>query len=217
MPFQVACVEIGCSPLDSADAISHAAINQSICNAKHTPQIMDAFEILATHSDTSDFFGAEEAEKLQSAFVTLKSSGFPTSGKIAPQYSSRISLTGRDGVWTVDMQAAYSFFHFDESVIRLIESSTDTTEGPSLVLLQARQLLKLPESGDEAAQPVSEEQQKGRQEVLQALENLGNGFGNSEFSKAIASLREEALELPEALKVLEIPDASSIAPEFWEM
>jgi hypothetical protein len=81
MPFQIACVEIGCSPLDSADGISHAVINQSICNAKHTPQIMDAFEILAAHTSTSDFFGAEEAEKLQSACVTLKSSGFPNSGR----------------------------------------------------------------------------------------------------------------------------------------
>lgn len=115
------------------------------------------------------------------------------------------------------MQAAYSFFHFDESVIRLIESSTDTTEGPSLVLLQARQLLNLPENEEQAAQPVSQEQQKQREDVLRSLESLGNGFGNSEFSKAIALLREEALELPEALKVLEIADASIIAPEFWEM
>lgn len=118
---------------------------------------------------------------------------------------------------TADMQAAYSFFHFDESVVRLIESSTDTTEGPSLVLLQARQLLDLPENDEQAAQPVSEEQQKHREDVLRSLESLGNGFGNSEFSKAIALLREEALELPQALKVLEIADASSIAPEFWEM
>jgi hypothetical protein len=115
------------------------------------------------------------------------------------------------------MQAAYSLFQFDDSVIRLIESSTDTAEGPSLVLLQARQLLQLPENEEQAAQPVSPDQQKRREDVLRALENLGNGFGNSEFSNAVALLKEEALELPEALKVLEIEDASSITPEFWEM
>lgn len=115
------------------------------------------------------------------------------------------------------MQAAYSLFEFDESVIRLIESSTDTTEGSSLVLLQARQLLQLPETEEQAAQPVTPEQQKRREDVLRALENLGNGFGNSEFNKSVALLKEEALEIPEALKVLEINDASSIAPEFWEM
>lgn len=77
---QIACTEIGCSPLDSANAIGLAAVNQTICDPKTTAQIMDRLEVLATHPDTPNFFGAEEVEKLQSAFVTIKSSGFPTSG-----------------------------------------------------------------------------------------------------------------------------------------
>jgi hypothetical protein len=84
--FRVSSDEIGCSLSDTANAISHAVINQTICNSKRTPQIMDAFEILATHDDTQNFFGAEEAEKLQSSFVTLKSSGFPNSGKTASRW-----------------------------------------------------------------------------------------------------------------------------------
>lgn len=85
-------MEIGCSPLDSANAISLAAVNQTICDPKITAQIMDRLELLATHPDTPNFFGAEEIEKLQSAFVTIKSSGFPTSGTgNAATYRSRLT------------------------------------------------------------------------------------------------------------------------------
>lgn len=81
---QIACAEIGCSPVDSANAISLAVVNQTICDPKTMSRSMDHLEVLATHSDTPDFFGAAEIEKLQSAFVTIKSSGFPTSGMQEP-------------------------------------------------------------------------------------------------------------------------------------
>lgn len=113
------------------------------------------------------------------------------------------------------MQTAYGFFSFDDSVIRLIEA--DMAEGPSLVLMRARQMMGLSENDEQSTTSVSPEQQKQRTDVLEALETLANGIGNTKFSKDIVLLREEALELPEALKALEIPDASSIEPEFWEM
>lgn len=113
------------------------------------------------------------------------------------------------------MQKAYGFFNFDDSVIRLIEA--EAAEGTSLILMHARQMMGLVDKDEQASMSVSPEQQKQRGDVLEALETLGNGFGDPQFSKEIALLREEALELPEALKALEIADASTIEPEFWEM
>lgn len=93
----------------------------------------------------------------------------------------------------------------------------DTSDGTSLALMQARQMMGMSENDEQSTVSVSPEQRKYRTDVLEALETLGNGLGNAEFSKEIALLREEALELPEALKALEIADASSIEPEFWEL
>ena len=53
---------------------------------------MDRMEVLATHPDTPEFFGTEEIEKLQSAFVTIKSSGFPTSGREYLEGSHELAL-----------------------------------------------------------------------------------------------------------------------------
>ncbi|KAJ9104496.1 hypothetical protein QFC21_001992 [Naganishia friedmannii] len=175
---------------------SHAVINQTICNSKRTPQIMDAFEILATHDDTQNFFGAEEAEKLQSSFATLKSSGFPTSE---------------------DMNNAYAFLSVKGDLVVKLESSESSAALLSVLLQVARQILGMPENEQPAAQALSPEQRKHREETLGALQTLASGYGNAEFLKAVESLREEALELSDALKVLEISDASSIAPEFWEI
>jgi hypothetical protein len=83
--------------------------------------------------------------------------------------------------------------------------------------MQARRMMGMSQSDEQSTASLSPEQQKHRTDVLEALETLGNGLGNAEFSKEIALLREEALELPEALKALEIGDAASIEPEFWEM
>ncbi|KAJ9115050.1 hypothetical protein QFC22_005378 [Naganishia vaughanmartiniae] len=217
--FRVSSDEIGCSLYDTANAIGHAVINQTICNSKNTPLIMDAFEMMATHADTQNFFGAEEAEKLQSSFVTLKSSGLPTSGQsasFARIYHTRVMLILRR-TNIEDLRNAYSLLSLKGDDIVKLESSEDSAALLSSLLQVVRQILGMPENEEPAAQALSPEQRKHREETLGALQTLANGYGNPEFIKAVESLREEALELSDALKVLEIDDASSISPEFWEI
>jgi hypothetical protein len=115
------------------------------------------------------------------------------------------------------MHNAYTFLSVKGDDIVKLESSDDSAALLAVLLQVVRQILGMPENEPPAAQALSPEQRKHREETLAALQTLANGYGNAEFLRAVDSLREEALELSDALKVLEIEDASSIAPEFWEM